>query len=87
MKTMGIQKDLRDEINNVSIDGETVDATINRLLDAVEAGMGEDIDFTRSRRTNISISEDTYNRLASYKVRENEPLMRVLKRALFLFNY
>ena len=86
MKTMGIQKDLRDMLSTISKDDETVDATINRILDLVEDGMNEDIDFTRSRRTNINISEDTYDRLVSYRVRENEPLMRVLKRAVVLFN-
>ena len=39
MKTLGITKELRADIREVSVDGESVDACLNRLLDEhVELG-------------------------------------------------
>ena len=80
MKTLGITKELRADIREVSVDGETVDACINRLLDEYKDEMKENISFIS--RTNINISDDTYQRLIDSRVYEDEKLTRVLKRLI-----
>ena len=82
MKTLGITKELRADIRDASADGESVDDCINRLLDEYESEMKENISLIS--RTNINISDDTYNRLVDSKVYDDEKLTRVLKRLIKL---
>jgi predicted CopG family antitoxin len=82
MKTLGVTKELRADIRNVSADGESVDDCINRLLDEHIDDMKENISLVS--RTNINISDDTYQRLVDAKVYDDEKLTRVLKRLVKL---
>lgn len=82
MKTLGITKELRADIRKVSADGESVNDCINRLLDEYIDDMKENISLVS--RTNINISDDTYQRLVDAKVYDDEKLTRVLKRLVKL---
>lgn len=86
MKTMTITKELREGIREQARGNEPVDKTVRRILRNVHKDMGTDFDFSRSQRTNIAVSEDTYKKLEKYKLHEKEPINRVLKRAVVLNN-
>ena len=75
MKTIKIPKQMRRDIRLVSIEGETVDDTIKRLLP--KANRRESI----SGRTNIRISDETYSKLKRIKG-DDETLVRTLERVI-----
>lgn len=81
MKTLGCTKRMRENIKDVALPNESVDCTINRILDELEADTSLDVG---SGRTNINIKDNTYDRLVALKVDGNEPIMSVLRRAIIV---
>jgi len=77
MKTIGINKGIRKMINDVAEDGETVDATLTRLLESVE--LSDELDSTK---TNIVISEETFQKLTDARMYPTEPHISVIFRLI-----
>ena len=79
MKTVGINKGLKNMIEEVAKDGESVDQTLSRLMDdAIETSF-RDLDGTR---TNIALSEGTFNRLKKYRLFSTESNISVIFRLI-----
>ena len=81
MVTVKIARDVRELLRDYAVDGESVDMTVNRLLDDVEECLNSDVDFGKDS-ININVSRDTMVRIKSFKVRDDEPYGRILHRAL-----
>ena len=78
MKRIGVSKQLRQYIADVSlVEDKSVDATLNRLMD--QFPIPNDAAFV-SGRTNIAISNDTYDRLNDYKLYDKEHIVSVILR-------
>jgi len=86
MTTIKITRDVRGLLKEYSMSDETVDDTVNRLLDEVESCMDIDMVFGNGS-TNINVSPDTMERIKSFRVNENESYGRILHRALCLSLY
>ena len=80
MSTVKIYKTQRKMLYDYEEYGETVDDTINRLLD--EADLPEP---TPDTVTNLNVSKDTLDRLKSFKM-DGETLQDVIVRALNVVN-
>ena len=78
MKTVGINKGMKKLIESVAEDGETVDATLNRLLDMVDLP-SEQMDSTK---TNIRLSDETFQKLNNAKIYSTEPHNTVIFRLI-----
>ena len=86
MKTIGINKALRDMIDDFSKDGETINMSINRLLDT-SLVRDLDIDGLHSHvKTNIGLSEDTFNKLKSCRLYDGESSSSVILRLLYAYS-
>lgn len=79
MKTIGINKGLKKMIEEASEDGESVDMCISRLLDEVKSNNTVELDSTR---TNIGVSEETFQRLNENKIFSTESHISVIYRLL-----
>lgn len=79
MKTVGINKGLKNMIEEVAKDGESVDQTLSRLMDNAMKTSFKDLDGTR---TNIALSEETFNRLKQYRVFSTESNISVIFRLI-----
>ena len=79
MKTVKITKHTRSMISEYSLDGESVEDTINRLMDESHPLPKEDRSYT-----NINMSDDALERLKRYKSYDTEShsdtLMRLLEK-------
>lgn len=64
-------------IKSYSIDGESVDKTIVRLISETEGPRKMDTSFT-----NINLNDDTFENLKQYKLYDTEPHMNTLYRLL-----
>ncbi|MBP5421727.1 MAG: hypothetical protein J6Y78_04695 [Paludibacteraceae bacterium] len=80
MRTIKIKNDVRDKLRVYRKDKESVDDSINRLLDEVEDKMDEDFEFGVGS-TNIRVSDETMKRIKSCAVNEQESYGRILSRA------
>ena len=80
MITIKITRDVRESLKKYKKGNESVDMTINRLLDDVEQDMDSN-DYLIGN-TNININEDTMKRIKSLKIYEHESYDRILYRAL-----
>lgn len=72
MTTIQVTKETREKIREYS-DNESVDKALNRLLD--ESSISDEEYHRKSRRkskTNISLSESTFERLKKYKLSDDE---------------
>jgi len=78
-KTVGVNKGLKLLLDEVAYDGESVDATISRLLDQVDDVDVCELDSTRS---NIHISEETFKRLNDAKLFSTESYISVIFRLI-----
>jgi hypothetical protein len=78
-KTVGINKGLKSLLDEVAYDGESVDATISRLLDQVD---NVDVCELDSTRANIHISEETFKRLNDAKLFSTESHISVIFRLI-----
>ena len=78
-----VTRDIRELIRDYARDDETVDQTINRLLDTVHEHMSTNIVNERSS-VNINIKRDTMTRIKSFRIRDNESYGNILLRALVL---
>ena len=65
MKTIGITTDIKNMIVVYAEDGERINDTLSRLLDNV--GELDEFQPKTQRRTNITISEDNFDKLNSLK--------------------
>ena len=83
MVTIKITRGVRALLREYSRDGESVDATINRLLDDASDYMSEDMVFGDGS-TNVNVSRDTMKRIKSYSVSDNESYGRILNRAYII---
>ena len=70
MKTVLLNQHTREMFDEYSDDGESADATLNRLLDASEILC--DVDSMDLTRINIGIHEETFERMKQYKIAPNE---------------
>lgn len=84
MKTIGISKNIRDLIRSNADEGETINDTIARLLDNAENLQPYDAN-KKSNRTNISISEENFNRLQDLKS-DKESYNSVIQRLILSEN-
>ena len=84
MKTLSCSKELREQIREVSNPKESVDAALNRLLDSYEDMLVNDSYLYG--KTNVNLSDDTYNRIKECKVYEKESLTHVISRLLNIAN-
>ena len=75
MTFVTISKTVRKGITDVALEGETVDKTINRLLD--EKGHDSNNDLTK---TSARISKETLIRLQEHKVYKSEPYQSIIYR-------
>ena len=78
-KTIGINKGLKLLLNQMAEDGETMDATVSRLLDECEETNVLEIDTSKA---NIHISEDTFQRLNDAKLFSTEAYNSVIFRLI-----
>ena len=78
-KTIGINKGLKSMVKHNIHEGETVDSFLNRLMD--ESDEMETVTFD-SDRSNLTISEDTYNRLLKYRLFSTESHISVIFRLI-----
>lgn len=62
-KTIKISKTIKNMLNEYSLDGESMDETVSRLISETEAPTKID-----ESPNNIHLSEDTFKDLAEYKV-------------------
>jgi len=65
MKTIGITKDIRNLIEANAEDGETINETLERLLNDVDELVP--YEPKKPNRTNITITDENFNRLESLK--------------------
>ena len=72
MKTVEIQRNTREKIRKYSKENESVDKTINRLLDESEIPLKKEYKRKKETHTNIRISEDTLERLKEFKITSKE---------------
>lgn len=77
MKHITIKRTLREKIHKYANYNETVDETINRLLNEVENLPKEPL---TKGSTSINITEDTMERLVSMKYDEKESYSSLLER-------
>ena len=78
MKTIGINKGLKKMIDEVADDGESVDATLKRLIENAE----KPTEVMDGKRTNIGISEETFDLLNEYKIFSTESHISVIYRLI-----
>ena len=78
MKTIGVNKGTRDLIEDVAYDGESVDETLNRLMDI----MDKEVMYLDPARTNINMSDETYERLKSFRMYPSETNMSLIYRLI-----
>lgn len=83
MVTIKITREVRFLLEEYKADGESMNVTVNRLLDEVEDSMGSDM-VLGDGSTNINVDRDTMSRIKSFRVRDNESYGRILHRALLL---
>ena len=76
MVTIKIPREVRILLDEYSVDGESVEDTVNRLLDDVSDNMVFD-----GGSININVSRDTMKRIKSYGTSGNESYGRILNRA------
>lgn len=81
MTTIKVTREVRELLREYARDGESVQVTVNRLLDDAESCMSEDMVFGGGS-TNINVDEATMVRIKSFRVRDGEPYGRILHRAL-----
>lgn len=80
MKTIGVSKQLRQYIKDVSLkEDKSVDATLNRLMDNT---IKPNHEMLVGGRTNINISEETYARLNEYRLYNTEAIVGVILRLI-----
>ena len=79
MKTVGINKGLKTLIEEVAREGETVDQTLSRLMDDADDSQMMELNGTR---TNIALSEGTFNRLKKYRLFSTESNISVIFRLI-----
>ena len=80
MRTIKVKKDVRDRLRAYKDGTESVDETINRLLDEVEDEMGRDFEFGVGS-TNLRVSDATMKRIKSHRLQDSESYGRILARA------
>lgn len=86
MKTLGVKKDVRYLINEVSIDGESVNDTLTRVLDSIlDEVLESDVDLSKYQRTNISISEENYDKLLTIKNVKGGSLVNAIKESVVVY--
>ena len=83
MVTITITRDVRELLREYALDGESVEATVNRLLDDTMDYLDSDMVFGNGS-VNINLSRNTMKRIKSYKIRDGEPYGRILHRALIV---
>lgn len=81
MVTVKIPVIIRELLREYSVDGESVEDTINRLLDDVSDNMNNS-KYSNSNSININISHDTMDRIKSLKITDNESYGKILHRAI-----
>ena len=76
-KVLGMSSVLRQKLREVAEEGESVDKTLNRLLDDLETcGYSEN-----QSRTSIQVTEATHKRLLDAKCGD-ETIVKVIERAI-----
>ena len=83
MTTIKITNEVRQKLNEFKEDGESVEDTVNRLLDLTESDLNQDMSFGGGS-TNINLSNNTMKRIKTFQVRNNESYGRILHRALII---
>lgn len=78
LKTLTIKREVRKNIHNYSNYGESIDETVNRLIQ--EAGDITNIDPTLIGSTGIKLSDKTKEKLDSLKITANESYSSVFER-------
>lgn len=80
MTTVNVTKYVRNLIGEYQ-DGESVDEALNRLMDSIEQPVQSEV--MDLGKTNIVLSQNTFNRLLKYKLSPNEShsdtILRLLK--------
>lgn len=78
MKNISISKKTRTMIEEIRNDGESVNDTITRLLENVEASEYSE----ETRRTTINLSEENLNHLKSVKSYPTETYSAIIERLI-----
>ena len=81
MKTIGVKKEVRNEIYMVAEDGESVNDTISRLLENKENIIGFEKKRKPVNRTNINLDEDVLEQLKELR-EDKESLGSVIVRLI-----
>lgn len=79
MKTVGINKGIKKMIEDVAEDGETVDQTLSRLMRYHNKTYIKRLD---SQRTNIRLTEETFNELKKFRLFSTESNISVIFRLI-----
>ena len=80
MKTIAVQKEIREMLENYAEETESMDETINRLIDEHNKSF---IKYNDSFKTNINVSEETFNRLKDCKMYSTERNVSIISRLLY----
>lgn len=83
MTTVKITKSLRKDLHEYSHYDETMDDTVNRLLDTVEDDLMNHEEVIEGF-TNINLSKDTLERIKSFKKSSSDSYEKILCRAFML---
>lgn len=78
-KTIGINKGLKFMIEEASKEGETIDECLSRLIDNSNKKETIALDGTR---TNIAVSQETFDKLMNLKIFSTESHISVIFRLL-----
>lgn len=84
MHNIKITRALRKDLYEFSEYDETMDETINRLLDSVEKDLASD--EVIEGFTNINVSKDTMDRIKSFKKSSSDSYDKILSKAINLYN-
>ena len=85
MTTVKVTRDVRNLLKNYREGKESVDATVNRLLDLVEEDMGS-CNGVYKDTVNINLSKDTMERVKGLRVYKYESYNDILVRVLSLLD-
>ena len=80
MRTVQISSKVKEELSEYSKMGESFDATVNRLLDEVEDDLKNRVEF--EGYGNIGVSDETLDRLQSFKLSHHDSYTKLLSDAL-----
>lgn len=84
MTTIKISRALRKDLHEFSNYDETMDDTVNRLLDLTESDLKNDEIIEGF--TNINLSKDTLERINSFKKSSSDSYEKILLKALVLIS-